>query len=143
MKSKKQSGMGGGKLIAIGAGVAAIAAGSYYFFGPDGKKHQKGAKNWMMDMKKVVVKKIQASKNMSESVYHNIIDSVVTGYLSKNKGNEKEVRMFAEGLKKQWKHILSQAGGKAKKKVAGKKTSAKKMVKKVIKKATKKVAKKK
>ncbi len=35
-----------GKKVAIGAGVAAVGAGAYYFLGPKGKKHQKDAKAW-------------------------------------------------------------------------------------------------
>jgi len=56
-----------GKALGVAGAVAAVGAGAYYLLGPDGKKHQKGAKAMLtkaekkvMDAaKKVDVKKIQ------------------------------------------------------------------------------------
>ena len=43
--STKKKGMSTGAIIGIGASVAALGAASYYFFGPEGKKHQKNFKD--------------------------------------------------------------------------------------------------
>ena len=58
MAQKKKGKVSVGKATAIGAGMAAVSAGAYYFLGPDGKKHQKSAKNMMVKMEKVLEKKL-------------------------------------------------------------------------------------
>lgn len=50
--SKKKNKASVGKMLAVGAGVAALGAGAYYLMGPDGKKNQKKAKAWITKMKK-------------------------------------------------------------------------------------------
>ena len=52
MAQNKKNKVSVGKVAAIGAGMAAVSAGAYYFLGPDGKKHQKAAKGMMKKMEK-------------------------------------------------------------------------------------------
>jgi hypothetical protein len=40
-----------GKAVAVGAGVAALAAAGYFFFGPAGEKNRKKMKGWVIKMK--------------------------------------------------------------------------------------------
>ncbi len=131
-KSKKSN---VGKAVAIGAGVAALAAAGYYFLGPKGKEHQKASKEWMVKMKKEVITKMKKMKDVSEETYSNLVDTIAAGYAAA--GGKPEVTKLAKELKGYWKSIskgTSTAGSKVKK-------TAKKVVKKVAKKSTKKATK--
>mgnify|MGYP000550013970 CR=1 FL=1 len=129
-KDTQKKGMSAGGVAAIGAGVAALAAASYYFFGPEGKKNQKKMKGWMIKMKGDIVDKMEDAKDMSEAAYHNIIDTVSAAYQKNSKVAATDVADYVAILKKQWRGI----SGSLKK-------PAKKAVTKVAKKAVTKVAK--
>ena len=43
MSEKNKKGMSASKMVAIGAGIAAVGAGAYYALGPNGKKNMKKA----------------------------------------------------------------------------------------------------
>ena len=61
---KKKIGMSGGKMLAAGAGIAAIGAGAYYLLGPDAKKHQKKASVLMAKMQKEVSLEIKTGQKI-------------------------------------------------------------------------------
>ena len=107
MKEKqiKKSKMSAGKVVAIGAGVAAIGAGAYYFLGPNGKKNQQKAKVWMTKMEKEVAKKMVKIKNASEPIYHNAVDTLAKNYSKQYKEHAPEIKAFAEHLKSSWKNV--------------------------------------
>ncbi len=132
-KDTKDKGISAGKVVAVGAGVAALAAASYYFFGPEGQKHRKTVKGWMLKMKAEVIEKIEGVQEVTQATYDAIVDSVASKYNS-----YPEIGTMVDMLKKQWKGISSNAHGarkSAKKKVA--------TVKKVVKKTTAKASSKK
>jgi len=147
-KQTKNEGTSAGTIAAVGAGVIAVAAASYFFFGPEGKKNRHAMKGWMVKMKGEIIEKMEESKDMTEAAYEKIVDAVSAKYAKAGKISEAEIRLFAGLLKQQWKGIV-----KAHNKVAAVKKSLKtvsKTVKKeiakpsVVKKAApKKVAKKK
>jgi hypothetical protein len=122
MKKNTSAKTSKGAIVAIGAGVAALAAASYYFFGPEGQKHRKMAKGWMLKMKAEVIEKIENAKEMTQSTYDTIVDTVAKKY-AKNP----EIGIMVDMLKKQWKGISG-----------GTKKSVKKVAKKAVKKAVKK-----
>lgn len=93
------------KVVGIGAGAAAIAAGSYFLFGPEGKKHRKQTKEWMDNMKNEVMERVGDMKDISEDTFHNIIDTIVFAYMATGEATHPELQEFAESLKKQWKNI--------------------------------------
>lgn len=95
-----------GGLVALGAGAVALAASTYYFFGPEGKIHRKKAAGWMIKMKGEIIEKLADAEEVSESAYHNIVDSVLATYTATGKIAAPELKTFADGLKKQWKSIL-------------------------------------
>ncbi|MFA6294907.1 MAG: hypothetical protein WC666_00595 [Candidatus Paceibacterota bacterium] len=97
------------KYTAIGAGLASIAA-AYFFLGPKGKKHQKQTKAWAIKMKADVVEKLEEARDMSESAYHQIIDSVAKEYEQKAKVGREEIQSLAKDLKKHWKLISKETG---------------------------------
>jgi len=128
MAAKKSSkkGMATKTKVAIGVGAVALAAATYYFFGPDGKKHRKDLKGWMIRMKGEVVEKMEQAKEMSESAYHTIVDTVAARY--KNSGiAEADLKGFVANLKKQWKGFSASGVRKrgTAKKTAPQKKSAK------------------
>lgn len=90
------------KTIALGASLASLAASAYFFLGPDGKKNQKYAKAWAIKMKGDVVAKLEAAKEVSEPIYHKIIDTVSAKHEKIMKSGPKEVKDLAKDLKKHW-----------------------------------------
>jgi hypothetical protein len=120
-------------IAALGAGAVAIAASSYYFFGPLGKIHRKKAAGWMIKMKGEIIERIEEGGDMSEKIYHSIIDSVLASYISAGKIAAPELRAFADILKSQWKYIVKTLPKHAKKTAS----KVKKSVKSSARKATK------
>ena len=86
-------------LAILGAGAVALAASSYYFFGPEGKIHRKKALGWMIKMKGEVVEKLSEASDVSEDTYHKIVDSVLASYVGLNKVAKPELEEFADSLK--------------------------------------------
>ncbi len=131
-KESSKKGVSTGTVVAIGASVAAAAAISYYFFGPEGKKNRTKLKGWMVKMKGEIVEKMEDAQDMTESAYNMIVDKVSAAYQKSGKISADEVVAFAATLKKHWKGIMGDA-----------KKGAKKTVKKVVTKAASKVTTKK
>lgn len=138
-KDMNKKGISAGGVVAIGAGVAALAAASYYFFGPEGKKNQKKMKGWMIKMKGDIVDKMEDAQDMTEAAYHAIVDSVSSAYQKSSKVAASDVADYVTILKKQWRGISGTLKKPAKKKAAPK--AVKKATKTVS--STKKAAKKK
>jgi hypothetical protein len=126
MAQKKQSSkkMAPSAIAAIGAGAIALAAGTYYFFGPEGQKHRGKFKGWMIRMKGDIVEKIENTKEISQTVYDQIIDSVAAKYLKDTSINAADVKLLVARLKRDW-HAISK--NRAPKKKVAVKSVAKKM----------------
>jgi len=142
-KDTKNDGMSAGGVAAVGAGVVALAAASYYFFGPEGKKNRNSLKGWMIKMKGEIVEKMEDAGDLTEDIYNKIVDTVAAKYVKAGKIGEMELRMFSDMLKTQWKGITkAHAKSSGAKKAPAKKAVAKKVtsVKKAVKKAAKKKA---
>jgi hypothetical protein len=103
MKIKKEGVSKVVKVASVTAGVFALAAAGYYFFGPDGKKNQKKLKGWTIKMKGEVVEKLEKAKEITEPVYNNIVDMVAKKYATVS--NQEDVAILAKDLKKHWKSI--------------------------------------
>lgn len=89
----------------MGAGLATLAAGIYFFLGPDGKKHQKKMKGWMVRMKGEVLEKMEDAREMSEPVYNDIVDTVARANAVAGKIPKEEILALATDLKRQWRSI--------------------------------------
>lgn len=63
---KISKGMSKGKMIAIGAGVAAVGAGAYALLGPNGKKNQAKVKAFAKKMEKKAMPKIKKMEKLAE-----------------------------------------------------------------------------
>ena len=97
------------QLTILGTTLAGLVAGAYFFLGPKGKKHQKHAKAWAIKMKGDVVEKLEKAKEISEPVYHEIINSVSKDYEKGMKAGKAEIDELATDLKKHWKTISGTA----------------------------------
>lgn len=93
------------EMMAIGAGIAALAAGAYFFLGPKGKKHQKNMKGWMVKMKGDVLERLEDAKEISEPIYNEIVDTVAKTNSVAGKIPQAEILALAADLKKQWRSI--------------------------------------
>lgn len=103
--NKKTSGVSAEKMVAIGAGAIALAAASFYLFGPEGKHHRKQAKGWMIKAKGEIIEKLEEAKEVSEPVYQSIVDSVTSAYANKNNITADELKEFTGRIRDQWKQI--------------------------------------
>jgi gas vesicle protein len=133
MKTKNtqhEEGMSGGAMVAVGAGIAAVAAASYLLLGPSGKENREKMKDWMSSMKEDVIEKMKDVKELTEPVYHKIVDAAVASQVITSKLSREDLMAFADRLKGQWKEIV--ASGK--KRAQEEKKILKKSVKKVMKK---------
>ena len=97
------------KYTAIGVGLVGVAA-AYFFLGPKGKAHQKQTKAWAIKMKADIIEKLEEARDMSESTYHNIIDTIAKEYEKKTKVGREEIQSLAIDLKKHWKTISKEVG---------------------------------
>ncbi len=108
MNTKNAKSMSGKSMVAIGAGVAALATASYYFFGPKGKSHRKTMNGWMIKLKGEIIEKIEDVKELTEPIYHEIVDASIASYDTTKKVGKKELKVFADDLKAQWKDIVKE-----------------------------------
>lgn len=108
-KEIKKTKVSAGKVMAIGAGVATLAAGAYYFLGPNGKKNQQKAKVWMTKMEKEAKNKLGKIKDITKPIYDKTVDSLVENYSKQYKEHAPEIKSFAKHLKSSWKNVEKQA----------------------------------
>ncbi len=102
------------KYATIGVSLAGLAAGTYFFFGPKGKKHQKHAKAWVIKMKGDIIEKLESAKEVTEPIYHAIIDTVAADYMKKMKNGQEDVAEIIADLKKQWRTLSKAVKSKSK-----------------------------
>jgi hypothetical protein len=108
-KEVKKGKISVGKAVAIGAGVATLAAGMYYFLGPNGKKNQQKAKVWMSKMDKEVVAKMKKIKGATLPIYQKTVDALAESYSKQYKEHAPEIKAFAKHLKSNWKGLEKKA----------------------------------
>ena len=128
---KKVSKSAAVKLAVLGASLAGVAATAYFVFGPRGKKHQAQAKAWAIKMKGEVVEKLEQAKEITEPVYHEIIDAVTKEYKKGKKASLPEIEALAADLKKHWR-AMSKLAMTAKADIAKDATKIAKTVKKTV-----------
>lgn len=115
-----------GKVLAVGAGIAALSAAAYILFGPDAKKNRKKISGWATKMKGEIIEKFEKMQDVTEPIYNKVIDDVSKKYAKSKDIAAEELGGVVGELKKHWKTMNKGA----KKKVSS--------VKKAVKKATKK-----
>ena len=108
-KEVKKGRMSAGSVMAVGATVAALGAGAYYFLGKNGKKHQKTAKVWMTKMEKEVGSKMTKIESITKPIYHKAVDALAENYSKQYKEHAPEIKAFAKHLKDSWKEVEKKA----------------------------------
>lgn len=113
-KKNVKKGLSTGAVVGIGATVAALGAAAYILFGPDGKKNKKAIKGWSIKMKGEIIEKLEQAKEITEPVYHKIIDEVSAKYAKAKNIDAKDVELAVAEVKKHWKAMVKDAKPKAK-----------------------------
>jgi hypothetical protein len=109
MKKINKKGISGGKMVAAGAGLAALAGGAYYLLGPKAKMHQKKASALMAKMKKEVASEMKKAKEVSTPLYHKAVDAIAENYAEQYKMHEGDIKAIAKKLKGEWKAVSKKA----------------------------------
>ncbi|MDO8430550.1 MAG: hypothetical protein Q7S72_00980 [Candidatus Taylorbacteria bacterium] len=108
-----------GHTVAIGLGVAAIAAaaaGAYFLYGSTkGPARRKALKTWMVKMKGEVMEEIEKMKDLSEDVYYAAVDKIAEKYHEAKNVDEAELKAVVKRLKGHWKDIKKEAEAGVKK----------------------------
>lgn len=101
-----------GKVVAVSAGIAVLGAAAYLLFGPEGKKHRKDLKSWMIKMKAEVMEKMEKAKDLSTETYENIIHGVEAKYKAMKNVDADMLAKEVADLKKNWKSMMKDMKGK-------------------------------
>lgn len=113
-KKNVKKGLSGAAVVGIGATVAALGAAAYVLFGPDGKKNKKAIKGWAIKMKGEIIEKLEEAKEITEPVYHQIIDTVSAKYAKVKNIDQKDLENAVAEVKKHWKTMMKDAKPKKK-----------------------------
>ena len=119
---------GNGKILKVGAGLAiaaAAVAGAYFLYGKNGAKNRKKIRGWMLKMKGEVLERMEAMPELTEAVYHQIVEEAATRYKPLANVDPKELADTASELRGHWKNIQKQLATKPKKSSARRSTSQK------------------
>lgn len=111
----------------VAAGVAAAAAG-YYFYGSDSaKKHRKVTVKWANDMKKEVIKETKRLKSATPKAFAVIVDRVSKTYQGARAIDIAEVKRAAKELKANWETVQHEAKRTVRKSVSRAKATVKRV----------------
>lgn len=121
------------KAAVIGTSLAGLVAGAYFLLSPKTKKYRQHAKSWAIKMKGEVIEKLEMAKEITEPIYHEIIDTVAGDYKKAKKVAGPEIDAIAADLKKHWKSV-SKLAIKAKQEIAKDTTKIAKKATRTIKK---------
>lgn len=104
--------------------AAALAAAGYYFYASkDAKKNRRVAAKWAGELKKDVVKRAKALKNVDRAAVVAIVEQSARAYKGIRGLDRKEVERAASELKKNWQKIAKELKkGSASVKSAAKRT---------------------
>ncbi len=120
MAKKKEEGLGMKAAMGIGAGVAALSAAAYVLFGPDAKKNRKIIRGWAVKMKGEIIEKFENAKELTEPVYHQIIDAAQAKYAKLKNVDQEELNKVVAEIKRHWKALKKEAASKNPKKAVKK-----------------------
>lgn len=105
------------KVLAVGAGAAAVAAaaaGIYFLTGKQGTKNRKKIGTWAAKAKREVISELKGLKNISQSTYHQAVDTVARRYKGLKNIDAAELAAVAQELKGHWDTISKQIKPSAK-----------------------------
>ncbi len=111
---------------AVGAGLAALAAGAIFLYGKGGEKRRKQVKGWMLKAKGEILEQLENVEEFSESSYNRIVDEVASRYKKLKDIDPVEVTEMISELKGHYDSIQKQLSKPAPKKRTTKKSPKKK-----------------
>lgn len=106
------------RALAVGAGVAALAAaaaGTYLLAGKRGAKNRAKVKAWVKDVQKDVVSQLKKAKGVSKKAYNEAVDTALAGYKNLKNVDKSELLAAGRELKSHWDSISKQLTGAPKK----------------------------
>ena len=115
-KTTAKKGVSAKQVVGIGAGIAALTAAAYVLFGPEGEKNRKAIRSWSVKMKGEIIEKFENAKELTEPVYHQIIDSVQAKYAKMKNVDQAELAETIAQMKKHWNLMKKESQGKKPKK---------------------------
>ena len=118
---KNKNGKMVAEFLAIGAGVTALGAGVYYYFGPKSKKHQMEVKAWIIGMKSEMEKIIKNTEKLTRPIYQKAVAVIAETYSKKYQEHKPEIDAFAKKLKSEWMTVEQMTNKLAKKNIPNKK----------------------
>jgi len=98
-----------GAAVGIGMGIAAASVAAYLLFGPEGKNNRKKISGWAIKMKGEIIEKFEKVKEVTEPVYHEIVNEVSEKYAKLKSIDKEELEAVVEDLRKNWKKIVKEA----------------------------------
>lgn len=100
----------GNSALAFLAGAAtALAAGAYFLYGPDGKRHRRQVENGMDRLKRELVSRMNEVSDITQEKYEDVVDELLKNYgLAKRLGKDRAARLSTT-LKKRWEEMKSAA----------------------------------
>lgn len=97
-----------GTKVAIGAGLAAVAAfaaAGFFLYGKDGAKNRKKVKGWMLKAKGEILEGVEKLKDVTEEEYAMIVNKVGAKYKAVKNIDPAEVDTMMKELHGHWKSI--------------------------------------
>lgn len=127
--AKKTSKSVSNKSIAIGAGVAALAAAAagVYFMTGKHAKNRKKVSGWAKAVQKEVINDLEKVGKASKVAYEKSVDTVIKTYKDAKDINQADLLELADELKASWNAVKQEldSAQKSVKKVVGKKIATK------------------
>lgn len=100
------------KTMLMGIGIVTLlgtVAGAYFLYGSkNALKNRRRVKAWSLKARGEIMEKMEGISEVSEKVYHKIIQEVSDKYKALKNINENEVSEFTKELKGHWKNIAKE-----------------------------------
>ena len=104
-KTVGKKGLSAKQAIGVGVGVAALSAAAYVLFGPEGKKNRKAIRGWTVKMKGEIIEKFEEAKELTEPIYHEIIDNAKAKYAKLKNVDQEELAKVVSEIKEHWESL--------------------------------------
>lgn len=95
-------------MLAATAAAAGLAAGYYFYASKNAKKNRQVAAKWAADMKRDVVKRAKALKNVDRTAVAAIVEQSARAYKGIRGLDRGEVERAAKELKSNWQQIAKE-----------------------------------
>lgn len=100
------------KGVAVGAGMAAVVAGTYFLYGSKQSiKNRQKVKSWMLKAKGEILEQFENLSEVSEETYNKIVKEVSDKYQALMNIDKKDIAEFTDELKSYWKNIAKKIIG--------------------------------